>query len=229
MSEAPKETLLKYDVPVCAGTSTMRKAKPLSEAAEPLTRDVLNSILPPREFSEEGQDLIQYVSTAPATRLDVIKLQRDLDTLLEQRKARSNGICPVRSELYGQCFDEIIRQIAIDCPARGLLLVRVRDELRTTVAAYQALYESAINWGMKKATHVEEGKEDLEAENAQLREKKRQLELRGIELQAKIEAIQKREEDYRHQREKEYADETAFLKRQTAQLKAQLEQMLTNK
>ena len=149
--------------------------------------------------------------------------------MLQQRKARETGICPVRSELYGQCFDEIIRQVTIDCNARGLLLVRVRDELRTTIAAYQALYESAITWGMKKATQVEAGKDEVEAENIKLKEEKRQLELKAAELQAKIEAIEKREEDFRVQMQNGHDAETAFLKRQTAQLKQQLEQMLASK
>jgi dynein light intermediate chain len=231
-TEKPKPTLLKYDVPVLAGSSPSKaKTKTLSgtEGPDPLTRDVLNSVLPPREYSEEGQDLIQYVSTTPAARSDVIKLQQELDQMLLQRKARTTGICPVRSELYGQCFDEIIRQVTIDCSARGLLLVRVRDELRTTIAAYQALYESAITWGMRKATQVEAGKDLVEAENTSLKDERKKLELEAAELQAKIEGIEKREEDYRAQKEKEHADETAFLKRQTAQLKAQLEQMLTTK
>lgn len=223
-----KETLLKYEAAVLAGTQTMKKTKTV-EGADPLTRDVLNSILPPREFTEEDQDYSQYVSATPATRSDVIKLQQELDKMLEDRKARATGICPVRSELYGQCFDEIIRQVTIDCSARGLLLVRVRDELRTTIAAYQALYESAITWGMKKATQVEAGKDEVEAENIKLKDEKRQLELKAAELQAKIEAIEKREEDFMKQEVKKHEDETAFLKRQTAQLKAQLEQMLTTK
>lgn len=225
-----KETLLKYDPPVLAGT-TMKRTKPSvpGETADPLTRDVLNSILPPREFTQDGQDYVQHVSTAAAPRTDVIKLQQELDMMLQERKARATGICPVRSELYAQCFDEIIRQVTIDCSARGLLLVRVRDELRTTIAAYQALYESATTWGMKKATAVEAGKDEVEAENNKLKEEKRQLELKAAELQSKIEAIEKREEDFKAQEEKKHADETAFLKRQTAQLKAQLEQMLTSK
>jgi hypothetical protein len=52
-------------------------------------------------------------------------------------QARETGICPVREELYAQCFDELIRQVTINCAERGLLLLRVRDEMRMTVAAYQ--------------------------------------------------------------------------------------------
>lgn len=232
--EEPKATLLRYDPPVAAGNAAARRKAPkkntVAEASgDPIAKDVLDSIFPPREFTQEAEDLIQYVSTAPANRNDVIELQGQLEELLKQRKARETGICPVRSELYGQCFDEIIRQVTIDCSARGLLLVRVRDELRTTIAAYQALYESAINWGMRKAVTVEAGKDAVEEENRQLKEEKKMLELKAAELQAKIEAIEKREEDYRIQKEKEHQEEAAFLKRQTTQLKAQLEQMLSMK
>ena len=91
---------------------------------------------------------MQYVSSTPATRLDVINLQEQLDQRLLQRQARETGICPVREELYAQCFDELIRQVTINCAERGLLLLRVRDEIRMTIAAYQTLYESSIAFGM---------------------------------------------------------------------------------
>lgn len=121
------------------------------------TEDILNSILPPREWTEDGQLWVQvreqkskldqtrtrqpisalrsavppaqYVSSTPATRLDVINLQEKLDQQLQQRQARARsagpprpplrapltppsappqaretGICPVREELYAQCF-----------------------------------------------------------------------------------------------------------------------------
>jgi dynein light intermediate chain len=38
--------------------------------------------------------------------------------------------------------DELIRQITIECAERGLLLLRIRDEARMRIAAYQTLYES---------------------------------------------------------------------------------------
>lgn len=78
----------------------------------------------------------------------MINLQEQLDHRLLQRQARETGIDPVREELYGQCFDELIRQVTINCAERGLLLLRVRDEIRMTIAAYQTLYESSIAFGM---------------------------------------------------------------------------------
>ena len=115
----------------------------------------MNSILPPREYSDAGQLWVQYVSPIPATRLDVIILQEELDKKLQERQARETGICPIREELYSQAFDELIRQVTINCAERGFLLVRVRDEIKMTIQAYQTLYESSIAYGMRKALQAE--------------------------------------------------------------------------
>ena len=96
-------------------------------------QDYLNSILPPREYTEGGSLWVRYVSPTPATRVDVINLQDELDKRLQSRQARETGICPIREELYSQCFDELIRQITINCAERGFLLVRVRDEIKMTI------------------------------------------------------------------------------------------------
>lgn len=104
--------------------------------------------------------------------------------MLQKRQARETGIDPVRRELYSQCFgmireislphsrqilmiciisvDELIRQVTISCQERGLLLLRVRDEIRMSIAAYQTLYESSVAFGMRKALQAEQGKVDME-------------------------------------------------------------------
>merc|ERR1719183_2976734 len=138
----PHNSLVKYDNPILVSTTKDKKnAKkkgqlPPVEQRQQLTQteDILNSILPPREWTEDGQLWVQYVSSTPATRLDVINLQEQLDHKLQQRQARETGICPIREELYAQCFDELIRQVTINCAERGLLLLRVRDEIRMTIA-----------------------------------------------------------------------------------------------
>jgi dynein light intermediate chain len=143
---------------------------PGGEAPRPRGRERQRALPGRREWTEDGQLWVQYVSSTPATRLDVINLQEELDRKLQQRQARETGICPVREELYSQTFDELIRQVphrrrprraaraachrgtdaacacaaqvTINCAERGLLLLRVRDEIRMTVSAYQTLYES---------------------------------------------------------------------------------------
>jgi len=90
------------------------KEKEKEKEATSQTEDILNSILPPREWTEDGQLWIQYVSSTPATRLDVVNLQERLDHALQSRQARETGICPVREELYAQCFGTCACWVA-DC------------------------------------------------------------------------------------------------------------------
>ncbi|KAH6581630.1 hypothetical protein BASA60_002336 [Batrachochytrium salamandrivorans] len=165
------------------------------------TEDILNSILPPREWSDSGQLWVQKVSSTPATRLDVINLQEQLDHMLQKRQARETGICPVRRELYSQCFDELIRQVTISCQERGLLLLR--------------------------ALQAEQGKSDMENRIKELEDDKRQLEQSVLELKAKCEAIEKREGERRAMEERKHAEEIAFLKKTNVQLKTQLEGILS--
>ena len=49
----------------------------------------------------------------------MINLEQRLTKKLSSLNARPNGICPIREELYSQCFDEIIRQITLNCVERG--------------------------------------------------------------------------------------------------------------
>ena len=90
------------------------------------------------------------------------RLREMLDQKLMERQARESGICPVREELFSQCYDEIIRQVALSESERGLMLLRVRDEVKMTIAAYQTLYQSSVTFAMRKQIQAEHGKADLE-------------------------------------------------------------------
>ena len=88
---------------------------------------------------------VQYVSSTPATRADVVILQKSMDKALLARQARETGICPLREELYAQCFDELIRQCTIICAERGLLLLRYG--LRCLMYASGRFLHSATDTG----------------------------------------------------------------------------------
>lgn len=98
------------------------------------------------------------------------------------RQARETGICPVREELYSQCFDELIRQVTVNCAERGLLLLRVRDEMRMTTAAFQTLYESSVAFGMRKALQSEEGKSEMVEKISNMEEEIKKLEKQVLDL-----------------------------------------------
>lgn len=230
-------TLVKYDNPSLVtrheekkdGKSPRIKSAPPTADAKRETEEILNSILPPKEWEEDGQLWRQQVSTNPATRLDVVNVQEQLDMRLQQRQARETGICPIRRELYNQCFDELIRQVTITCSERGLLLLRIRDELRMTIEAYQALYCSSVAFGMRKALQSEQGKSDLQKDVDQLREERTELDRQLTDLRQRFEQAERRTEELRNAEEKKHAEEIAFLKKTNQQLKAQLEGIIAPK
>lgn len=157
---------------------------------------------------------MQYVSKTPASRLDVINLQEALDEWLMERQAREMGICPVREDLYSQCFDELIRQVCINSPERGLLLLRVRDEIRMTIDAYKTLYESSVTFGVRKQLQAEQGLAEMEAKIDELSEAKKDLQNQVLELRNKVEVIEKRATERRQLEEKKRKEEIDFLKYQ---------------
>ena len=153
--------------------------------------------MPPQETIENNQLWVRYVSPTPATSADVANLTKDLDKRLALQEARDSGICPIREELYTQCFDEMIRQITINCAERGFLLVRVRDEVRMVKQALQSLYDSSIAYGMKKALAAEEDKTDMDKRTKELEKSNKELAKLTKELEFEIEQLK---EDYDDER-----------------------------
>jgi dynein light intermediate chain len=182
-----------------------------------------------REWVEDSGTWAQYVSKEPASRLDVIALQEQLDKKLSERKARETGICSVREELYGQCFDELIRHVTLDGPERGLLLMRTRDEIRMTIDAYKTLFASSVTFGIKKQLRAEQGIPELESQVSDLEAQKSQLELEVYELRSKLEIVEKREAERKTADDKRRKEELDFLKYQGQHLDSFLKQMNSNK
>lgn len=176
---------------------------------------VLHSVLPPREWLDgDGTLYSQHaVDSARPTREDVLELEELLDHELRARQARpatciavagtaaaragsGDGaallrhgcLCPVRETLFSQTYDELIRQVCLLEPARGLLLARVRDQHRMVLAAYASLAQSGVKYAADKAREAEGGDavaatlaqdtQRLQAEVAGLRREAARLQLR---------------------------------------------------
>lgn len=246
---APKPSLVRYSDPVIVSrnpdkrtpgsrklikeqeTTTMSPSQVVNRQADSMTgsdnsqtiEETLNTILPPKQWMEEGQMYIQQVRSSPATRHEVGDLSVELSDLLVNRQAREQGICPVRRELYSEVFDELIRQITIDGVERGLLLLRIRDEINMTFKAYQTLYESSVAFGTRKAIIADSGKVEWNAAISKLELEKRELEKKFNELKSECEHIEKREQERRGIDEKKRQEEIQFLKRTNQQLKQQVD------
>ncbi len=89
----PRESLVQFENPIeiSGGPSvdgvnfgTKKTHLPPIES-KPSSEDILNAILPPREWVESGKHFIQYVSHQPASRVDVARLREMLDQKLMER------------------------------------------------------------------------------------------------------------------------------------------------
>ncbi|KAH0577847.1 Axonemal dynein ligt chain [Spironucleus salmonicida] len=234
MSQPVKESLIKYDPPLqaAAAKEKQKKARAVQAAGQgknstAAAEDILNSLLLPRAFEQDGEQWVQFVSSQPATRLDVLNLQEKLDQQLKVRQAREMGLCPIREDIYAQCFDELIRQVAVNCIERGVLLTRVRDEMRMTIAAYQTLYESAVAFGIRKTLLAEQGKTEMTTRIKELEEENERIKRQLAEHKARLDAAERTEAERRALDEKRHAEEVVFLKKQVIQLKSQLENILS--
>lgn len=121
--------------------------------------------------------------------------------------------------MYTQCFDELIRQVTINCAERGLLLLRVRDEMRLTIDAYKALYCSSVAFGMRKSLQTEQGKSDLQKKVDLLKAEKADLDGQIFDLRQKFDQADRRAAEMRLAEEKKHNEEIAFLKKTNQQLK----------
>jgi dynein light intermediate chain len=143
--------------------------------------DILKMIFPPRAMTYENRDYVQNISTEDPLKEDITMLALKLQQKLKERQARVKGICDVRYEIYDEAFNELIRQVAINCPERGLLLMKVRDEMKITTAAYKALYESSVVFGVRKQVQAEAGVNSMENQIKELERNKKILENYKIE------------------------------------------------
>ena len=220
-TESP--TLLQYQPkkevgPEDAAFLSPKKRQLPAIESNPSIQDALNAIFPPKIWDENGKKYIQYVSQEPASREKARDLFKALDEKIKERQAREKGICAVREELYSQCFDEIIRQVTIECPERGLLLVKVRNEIKMSIASYQTLYESAILFGIRKQLQTEAGKEELKKRLLDLEDKKKNLIKKKTQLDNKLKAFDKTIAERNQYETAKREEESAFLRQQNENL-----------
>ena len=97
--------------------------------------------------------------------------------------------------------------MTLDLPERGLLLLRIRDEIRMTMDAYRTLYESSISFGVRKQLQAEEGLPELEAALAELLERKKAAEAQVLANKSKLELMERRLLEKRALEDKQRAEE----------------------
>lgn len=197
------------------------------EKFEYSVKDALNKILPPKKITENEQIWVQYVTCTPVAKADVVNLQEDLDRRLQTEQARETGICPIREKLYDECFDELIRQVTINCLERGILLKRIKKELGTTVNSYQFLYESSIAYGIRTLLLAEESKKKLNDEIEKTKNECEKLEKDIQDLECRLISDKDKDIKDREEKKKKHLEEIDSLRQIAKATKEKLKDKLT--
>ena len=121
--------------------------------------------------------------------------------------------------------NEVKELVTLSEPERGLLLLRMRDEIKMTISAYQTLYQSSVTFAMRKQLQAEHGKADLEKRIADLEAKRTKTDNRYVELKAKSDAIDQRIAERNEVETKKRKDELNFLNYQKDHLEGFLKQV----
>ena len=113
---------------------------------------------------------------------------------MKARGARETGICNIREELYSECFDELIRQVTINCLQTGELLNHVKEQMKETINYYQRLYESSMAFAIRKVLREHKKRRKLEQKEQNL-----QMEIENLKKM-----IQEKERELEHTAKKYY-------------------------
>ena len=190
-------------------------------------KDALNRLLPPKKITDKDQEWVQYVTCTPVAKADVVNLQENLDRRLQTEQARETGICPIREKLYTECFDELIRQITLNCLERGILLTRIKKELNMTVNSYQSLYESSIAYGIRTLLLAEEEKKKLNDEIGKIEKECEDLELEIQEIDYKLKEHKETDDKNRQALKLKHIEEIEENRKKGKLIKDQLREKLT--
>jgi dynein light intermediate chain len=190
-------------------------------------KDALNRLLPPKKITDKDQEWVQYVTCTPVAKSDVVNLQENLERRLQTEQARETGICPIREKLYTECFDELIRQITLNCLERGILLTRIKKELNMTVNSYQSLYESSIAYGIRTLLLAEEEKKKLGDEISKIEKECEDLEVEIQEIDFKIKEHKENDDKNRKEAKLRHIEEIEENRQKGKKIKEMLRDKLT--
>ncbi len=240
-------SLVKYDTPFLVSSSTNKKTiEDLNQNEEQCqlflreiiensgnkdftysVRDALNKILPPKKIKENEKTWVQYVTSCPVSKGEVLNLQEGLDQKLLTEKARETGICPIREKLYDECFDELIRQVTLNCLERGILLSRIKKESEMTVSSYQTLYESSVAYGIRTLLLAEEEKKKINDNIEKVESECEVLENEINNIIQEIEEMDRKDKERREEEKNKHEEEILEGRKKANAFKEKLKEKLT--
>lgn len=174
----------------------------------------------------EGMRWLRVASTEHLSRLDVVLLQQHLHDQCKIRQAKPRGtLCTVREQIYDDGLKELMRQITVLCPERGLLLDELSKGMAQSTDTYDALFDSACQYAVRKSTE-RDLRSYLFEEAKVLQSERRRCENRVNELRAKLEGMTKRFEDQQAATLKLHEEEVNYIKKCNQQIVTEIKRIV---
>lgn len=171
------------------------------------------------------ESLVRVAATNHLSRLDVVLLFEHLERRRASENARQRGVvCSNRERINDDGLRELMRQITLLCPERGLLLDELTRSMAQSTDTYNALFDSACQYAVRKSTerdlhaHLFDEKDVLDGEV-------RRLENRVNEWRAKYDGMKKRFDDQQAADKKLHDDEIAYAKKANQQFISEIKRL----
>lgn len=181
---------------------------------------ILYALFPPVvvPLPQTEEVAVQFISTVPASREEIVALHEKLVHKLEKSYARPTGYCPIRREIYDDVFCEIIRQITLEEPARGVLLQRLKDECQKSLRVHSSLVQRAQYFSTRKLLSASDGIRKMQDSISVLQNEVAALEVKVYELKQKKSKIERKYNEEKEERVKPQQDELTYWRRANQQL-----------
>lgn len=157
------------------------------------------------------------------------ELAKHLETLIRDRKCKLEGVCEIRNELYMEAFNELIRQITIDCPERGLFLANIRDEIGYSLSAFEELYDNGMSFNSRRQVSADQDADILNSRKGELQQKLNTLHNERINLSKELANLHAKQAEVEIKDIAEKDQEIEFLKTQNQNLENFLQHVKTLK
>lgn len=184
---------------------------------------ILYALFPPIMVPIDAKEsAVHFVSTTQAGREEVVLLHDKLVDRLEKRYARISGCCPIRRAIYDDVLCELIRQLTLEEPARGVLLQRLKDESHKSLRVHADLAQRSDYFSSRKLLSCSDGIKEMEDTIENLQSSIASLQDRLHTLDKKRRAVERKYDEQRQERIKPQQDELGYWRRANQQLSLRL-------
>lgn len=178
--------------------------------------EVIRVVLNQEKINPFGQENLR--GKIPSLELpdkdDIETTAKQLKELIQFRKCKIDGICDIRDEIYLETFNELIRQIVIDCPERGILMSIVRDEIEKTIEGYKRIFGNSLSFAVRRQLSADESVQELTDKRAQLAKRLMALKNKKIMLNHQLDNLESNLESLELKNEAKRKEEVEFHKNQ---------------